>query len=96
MPRVEPTTTWTPRTPPSTTWGTTRNFSLWFDRTAPTFDLDTLTWDQTLEWTVTFWETPRYEILVEDVDEINVSDLTGALVWAVTWNDVNVIDTIYT
>lgn len=103
MPRTIPTTTWNDRTKPTSTWVVPRDIEISdpvsFDSTVITFDSTVYTWDRTagnFRPIATTWDDPRYAGIVEDLDWINIFDLTGESVLWISGRDVNVIDTIWT
>ena len=102
MPRIKPTTSFTPRTKPSTQYDRPREREespVSFDSVQITFDSDVYTWDMTFEdlWPLTsIYSTPRYWKYVEDIQGNNVLDLSWEQVLWISGNRTNKIDTFYT
>ena len=102
MPRVKPTTTFTPRSKPTTQYTKPRDREespVSFDSVQITFDSTEYTWDRIFEdlWPLTsIYSTPRYDKFVEDVTGANVLDLSWEQVLWISGARENRIVTIYT
>lgn len=97
MPRIKPTTTFTPRVKPTNEYTRPRwEICITWDQVTTTWDSETRTWDEMCWVLQTQYSTPRYWLFVEDLTWANVFDLAWESVQWISGNRTNKIDTIYT
>lgn len=104
MPRIKPTTTFTPRNKPSTQYTKPREreeYPVSFDSVEITFDSTDYTWDMIFEDLgplVTVYSTPRKWYMIQDLTLEFVVDLSWEQVLSLqgTWNQSDVINTKWT
>lgn len=102
MPRVKPTTTFTPRSKPTTQYTKPRDREespVSFDSVEWSFDSTEYTFDMIFEdlWPITsIYTTPRKAMYVRDVMEKNIFDLSWEQVLWISGSRDNKIVTIYT